>query len=163
MQQLVSDTELLQRALSSVPIRHHLETCVVGNPQSNIAPTPAAATDCDRVKQASEYAKEFAKSFQKAQTRLGQASQLKPTHERTTQVHAQAVAGATPWTRAQIDVYEMLVQAAAPDPALYEMFHPVADVGQSAYRGAIHVQGTLPSISTSTKLWSYRLNKLAPQ
>jgi hypothetical protein len=156
----VADVELLQRELSAVPIRHHLETCISENPQQPAV--PLATTDGDKVKQASEYAKEFAKSFQKAQTRLGEASRLKPLHERTTQVHAQAVECTSPWIRAQIDVYEMLVKAAAPDPSLYEMFHPVADVGQSAYRGAIHVQGTLPSISTSTKLWSYNLNKLAP-
>jgi hypothetical protein len=160
LQQLVSDTELLQRELSALPIRHRLESCVAKVMTTSTC--PPCASDADKVKQASEYAADFAKSYGKAKKRLGKDSQLKPVHERASYIHAQQLAGTTPWIRAQIDVREMLYKASTmPDPSKHEMYHPVADVGQSAYRGAIHVQGTLPSLSTSTRLWSYSWNKSA--
>ena len=38
--------------------------------------------------------------------------------------------------------------------------HPIADVGQSSNRGKIHVTGTVPCVTTSSKLFSYKMGRL---
>ena len=89
-------------------------------------------------------------------------SKLKASHH---MVPHPSNAAATPWLKAQIDVYEMIInslrgKSAQPSD---EFRHALADVGQSSYRGAVCTQGTLPSISTSTRIYSFKSKRSSPQ
>lgn len=114
-------------------------------------------SQAEKVKAASEYASAFAKAHAKADKRISNGSLL-PVHARMSSKTSQN--GLTPWLRAQIDIYELILSN-VPEDALppSDEYFPVADVGQSANRGAVCIQGTVPSISTSTRIFAYPLQR----
>ena len=38
-------------------------------------------------------------------------------------------------------------------------YHPVADVGQTAGRGGVHLMGSLPCLASSTRIFSFKLRR----
>jgi hypothetical protein len=161
----MSDISVLQAWLADAPRRHHVESCLCPLQSSGQAPEePNEGTDVDRVRKASDYATCFKTAFEKAKKRV-EPGQLLPVTSRASQhmaAHPSNTA-ATPWLKSQIDVYEMIVNSLRDKHAQSSDAHALADVGQSSYRGAVCTQGTLPSISTSTRIFSFKLKRSSPQ
>lgn len=112
---------------------------------------------------AAELESKYASAF--AQGLLAAAPRVYKDHpgpeERTKRESARPeLQGFSPWMRAQIDVYQHIIQSqkqfSETDPADW---FPVADVGQTASRGAIQVTGELPCITTSSKIYAYDLHR----
>ena len=158
---IAADIQKLQTILGGVARRHHVESCP--RPESEAVPDAGESDvvndEAGRVKQACEYASAFKASYEKAKKRIT----VGKLHQKEQRASASVAPWMklTPWLQAQIDIYEMII-ASIPGAASTPMYHALADVGQSAYRGAISVQGTLPSISTSSRLFSYQLKRRTP-
>ena len=156
LRQVEQDVKFLSEVLTGEqPIRHHISSCLV--PSQTALHETEQQSEAEKVKAASEYASAFAKAHAKAGKRISNGSLL-PVHARMSSKTFQG--GLTPWLRAQIDIYELILSN-VPEDALppSDEYFPVADVGQSANRGAVCIQGTVPSISTSTRIFAYPLQR----
>ena len=115
-------------------------------------------TEREKVAEASEYARAFKAAFGKAasksKTRIADGLLLPFADRMSQQLSDQSL---SPWLCAQIDVYELMVRSLPTDLPNY---FPVADIGQTSHRGAVCLQGTLPSMSTSSRLFAYPLKRL---
>ena len=111
---IMSDVALLQAWLAENPRRHHVESCLLGpgRPSDQASEEQAEGAEADRVKKASEYASCFKTAYAKAQKRIA-PGQLLPVASRASHhmVPHPSNAAATPWLKAQIDVYEMIINS----------------------------------------------------
>ena len=142
---------------------HHLETCLDAPSSSTAGLDPMVDhTVKELVRRDEQYSEAFRVAYEKAGARVKDAT-LRPRSERMS-----AKAGhfnGAPWLMAQVDVYEMIIESLVKTHSLdveVSHFHAVADVGQSTHRGAVCLQGTIPSLSTSSRIFSYKLNRCRP-
>ena len=158
------DITSLVKHLTDAPLRHHVKSCLCPAPdrasEFNFDTSDGRLTEpaeAQRVQLACDYAECFAKAHAKAGQRIT-AGKLRPVGNRMSTKTSEV--GLTPWLRAQIDAYELIIDsiplADHPPP---EFFFPVADVGQSAGRGAVCIQGTIPSLATSSRIFAYSLQR----
>ena len=65
----------------------------------------------------------------------------------------------TTWMHSQIDVYDLIAKhQASVGPSLSNPYS-LADVGQSAGRGSVRLDGTAPTLRTSTNLFDFQESK----
>ena len=159
------DINITVKSLTDSPMRHHIKSCLepaTGEPQFSLDAsdcTPKVPDEAQRVQMACQCAECFAKAHAKAAHRIA-VGNLKPVGDRMSAKTSEV--GLSPWLRAQIDVYELIVDSIPhSDRPAPEFFFPVADVGQSAGRGAVCIQGTIPSLATSSRIFAYQLGRLS--
>jgi hypothetical protein len=166
LKEIVDNVKQLLKVHDENPKRHHIETCLQSVSSQEGGPE-TVQSESDKVKAASEYFACFKTAFEKAKTakRLGDLPLL------DWKCRASSVANlpvnTSPWMKAQIDIYEAILAHSLQGQDVAEAFgndfHPIADVGQSADRGALAVQGTIPSLTTSSRLFSYKLKRHGTQ
>jgi hypothetical protein len=163
LSQIVDNVKQLLIAFEKNPKRHHIQSCLQSAHSQDQDAAETVQSESDKVKAASDYFACFQAAYQKAKTakRVGNLPLL-DWKSRASSVAALPV-NTSPWMKAQIDIYEALLAHALRgqniEGAFGDNFHPTADVGQSADRGALAVQGTIPSLSTSSRLFSYKLKR----
>ena len=100
------------------------------------------------------YSTSLAKAIEKAlPQKLGKDFKLKPPQQRPSQKF-EIMKHATPWLRAQADVYEAMLEhkaSAMGDDGFARRFL-VGDISQSANRGSMSVDGLYGTLCTSSKL-----------
>ena len=141
------------------------------------------------LKEEAQTASEYSEAFAKAVKGALDARRLPPKYERKGLRFsaAQNVACISPWKRSQIDVSlgqqgrfllrpcVDFISSLQPKPMRYSMIaqflassqsegtvtdHAVADIGQSCNRGAVHLCGSLPSLASSSKIFSFKKKRL---
>jgi hypothetical protein len=161
--EIIADVKSLVAHFSDNPKCHHLDTCLDAPSPFPVDLDPnLGLTARDLVRRDEQYAEAFRIAFNKAGVRVKDAV-LRPRPER---MSAKANLVGSPWLLAQTDVYEMIIESLLKTSNFNTEtphFHPVADVGQSTHRGAVCVQGTIPSLSTSSKIFSYKLKRSGAQ
>ena len=161
---MVADIQKLQKHFQDNPRRHHILSCCSSDAVGQDPPDEPLTED-SKVQAACDYFSCFNKAFQSARA----AKRIDDTPLRPHADRASAQSNETrltQWMRAQIDVYEAIIDSVARIEDLDtsdEHYHPVADVGQSSHRGAVALQGTVPSVSTSSRIYSYKLKRRWPQ
>ena len=162
---LATRAEDLIRHASAMP-RHHCETFFGDTAatswwqENGAVVRPKGWARADLVIEA-EYAQAIARITAQGAARLPDPIQLPPLSERESSKH---LTGRTPWLRAQCDVYHEIAKHEAsslgPELGSTDYQHALADIGQSANRGRVCVDGSVPTVCTSTALWSYKLHRM---
>ena len=163
------------RNVSAYPVHHAFAFFKSTETNENTDPM-----EVDPEKQAS-----YAASFKNAYDKAVQAKRLdknQPVPDVSDRFSAKNVAqpfmtSASPWTKSQLDVclgltrllcvsvlesaqnpvvrYDLIIKANV-DPAPFgSRFCPLADVSQTCGRGAVHCNGTLPTLCTSSRLFFF--------
>jgi hypothetical protein len=159
----VADAKAIVNHFTNNSRCHHLDTCL--NAPSSYNEGLDATVDHtvkELVRRDEQYSEAFRVAYEKAGVRVKDAT-LRPRSERMSAKVSNF--NGTPWLMAQVDVYEMIIESLVQSHSLDTRtlhFHPVADVGQSTHRGAVCVQGTIPSLSTSSRIFSYKLKRRRP-
>ena len=162
--QITLDVKRLIAQSEAFPKRHHIDTCLKAAAASTEA-DGRILTEAEKVKAASDYFSCFQIAYKKARDakRIGDAPLLDWKSRASSVGNIGSTASA--WMKAQIDVYEAIIaQVVRLTDVDFDSrnFHPIADVGQSVHRGAVAIQGTIPSLSTSSRLYSYKLKRCSP-
>ncbi|CAE7401932.1 unnamed protein product [Symbiodinium sp. CCMP2592] len=166
---LQSDINKLVSAASAMPVHH-----VSGFLHVDPAPNDAQQTGCEPGGDADDGDEDmvatgyvdaqqgnYAVCFEKAVHRAVQAGRVSKDSPLLLP-HISRMSASMPhetaWMRAQIDVYQLIIahmkEGLHPDVA--DSLHAVADVGQSAERGHVHLHGDLPCLTTSSRLFDYQ-------
>ncbi|CAE7731963.1 unnamed protein product [Symbiodinium sp. CCMP2592] len=107
----------------------------------------------------------YAECFKTALSKATKAKRL-PKNFRVPQLderHSINVKEGTAWMRAQVDVcrgcerYGCIASHLMKTSGIQK--EPLADVGQTCGRGAVHVAGSVPTVTTSTRLWSFKRDR----
>lgn len=104
------------------------------------------------IDEAASYASALAKARDKAGKRLPQALSWPAVPDRESR-HCTEV---LPWLKAQVDCYEQICSFMS---IARSNEHWLADVSQTSNRGSVKLTGTVPTLTTSSRLWSYKLHR----
>lgn len=137
---------------------HHVSSFVVPSSVAKWAALMKGGATGDEVDAAAVYAGTLQKARDKAKGRLP-AALAWPRLEDTESRHLPMT---NAWSRAQVDVYEQICLHQCTD--VDGPRHWVADIGQTAGRGAVRVTGLAPTFTTSSRPYSYSLHReLSPE
>ena len=150
---IVEEIRSLVNVANSMP-KHHLEAFLGdGSSVSAAAGDPASIPTSGTLADEAQYAKHLSAAFAKATSRKRiDDAPLAPPPERESAKYA---SHCSPWLRAQLDVYEAIVnklRLERPHPNN----HGIADTSQNTDRGGARVDGCIPTVCTSTSLYSFK-------
>ncbi|CAL1132404.1 unnamed protein product [Cladocopium goreaui] len=161
---LFQEFESLQSSVKLNMRRHHLDTCLVAHAsatsQQEGGSNPLETTASDDAQDAAAYFQYFSSGLEKAfkKGRLPPGFKVVPREERPSCKHI-ALQKKSAWCRAQADVYFFIGQFLAQQEQVEDSRSMVADISQSADRGKLCLRGTLPTCTTSSTLYHYRLER----
>lgn len=158
-EQVLADINSLTAQVGCMPT-HHCTSFLEDSPSWWPSPTDSPETSCGASASAeseAQYSTSLSAAFKAAGQRLDPDARLPPIADRESRFALRA----TPWMRAQVDTYNEIVKKELRNMRPDAEPHAVADVSQTSHRGKVCVEGFVPTIATSSKLWSYKLHRLA--
>ena len=157
---IASQIGMLVKHIQNMP-KHHIKTFL--DPQktqywrdlhcsdAGTKPSPLASLEGQSA---------YASCVEKARNKAMETGRLDAEHpwpplNKRESAQCRSAAAVTPWCLAQIDTYEQILKKASEDQLVDNKGYRLADVSQTASRGALSLGGTLDTILTGTRYYDY--------